>query len=271
MSWLLRHGGNGDVVVLRTSGSNGYNKWLIDLGAHSVESIVISSRAGADSAYISDRLNHAEVIFIAGGDQSTYLNLWKGTALARTVNERVNANGIPIGGTSAGLAVMGELIYSAQDASSTSSIALANPYDASLTFDRDLFSLPYLGNLITDTHFDTRDRMGRSVAFLARLQQDGWSTAPRLLAVDEGTAVGVERDGSASLFSDGGAAYFLTTTAGMTRICTAGTPLSFYPVAVHKMIAGSTFNLSAWSASGGTDYTVSAVNGALTSSNGGIY
>ena len=94
-------------MVLRTTGSNGYNKYLVGLGANSVTSIVITSVAGANSAVVTSAIAKAEVVFIAGGDQSTYVNLWRGTALQTAVNARV-AQGYPIGGTSAGLAVLGQ-------------------------------------------------------------------------------------------------------------------------------------------------------------------
>lgn len=78
MRWLLAQGGTqsngafGDVVVLRSSGSNGYHTMLTGMGAHSVRSFVIFSRDGAERPEIAEAIRRAEVVFIAGGDQSTY-------------------------------------------------------------------------------------------------------------------------------------------------------------------------------------------------------
>ena len=72
--------------MLRTSGGNGYNKYLVNLGANSVTRIVISSVGGGKSDFAKDAIAKAEVVFIAGGDQSTYVNLWRGTALQTAVN-----------------------------------------------------------------------------------------------------------------------------------------------------------------------------------------
>jgi cyanophycinase-like exopeptidase len=47
--------------------------------------------------------------------------------------------------------------------------------------------------------FAKRDRLGRSLVFLARLVQDGWSTKPREIAVDEKNAVLVEADGQSRI------------------------------------------------------------------------
>ena len=74
------------MVVLRTSGSDGYNAWLAKLGANSVTSIVISSKGGANSEFVRKSIANAEVVFIAGGDQSTYVKLWSGSSLQAAVN-----------------------------------------------------------------------------------------------------------------------------------------------------------------------------------------
>ena len=276
MQWLLAQGGSrsagkyGDVVVLRTSGTNGYNKYLVNFGANSVTSIVISSVAGANSDYVKNAIAKAEVIFIAGGDQSTYVNLWTGTALQTAVNARVSA-GYPIGGTSAGLAVLSPFVYAAFSVSSTSATVLANPYDASVTITNALFTVPVLQNLITDSHFKVRDRMGRLVTFLARLQQDGRATAPRGVGVDETSAIGVAANGAATVFGAGSGAYLLSVTNTVTRVCTVNTPLTYTPVTTVRVPVGAQFNLSTWTAPNSTAYTLSATNGLLTSSNGAIY
>ena len=276
MKWLLEQGGTrgtgkyGDVVVLRTSGTNGYNKYLVNFGANSVTSIVISSVSGANSDYVRNAIGKAEVIFLSGGDQSTYVKLWSGTALQTAVNARIAA-GVPIGGTSAGLAVLGPYVYAAFNASSTSPTVLANPYDVSVTLTNALFTVPVLQNLITDSHFTVRDRMGRLVTFLARLQQDGSATAPRGLGVDEQSAVGVTPSGAATVFGAGTGAYLLSVTSGATRVCAANTPLSYTPVTTIRVPVGTQFNLSTWTAANTTAYTLSATNGLLTSSKGTIY
>ncbi len=276
MQWLLAQGGArsagkyGDVVVLRTSGSNGYNNYFVNFGANSVTSVVISTVAGANSDYVKNAIAKAEVLFIAGGDQSTYVNLWTGTALQTAVNARVAA-GYPIGGTSAGLAVLSPFVYAAFNASSTSTAVLANPYDASVTITNALFNVPVLQNLIADSHFVVRDRMGRLVTFLARLQQDGRSAAPRGIGVDEKSAVGVLPNGLATVFGVGNGAYFLSVTTGATRVCSASTPLTYTPVTTTRVPVGSQFSLSTWTAATSTSYTLSANTGVLSSSTGAIY
>jgi len=275
MVWLMGQGGTrspgkyGDVVVLRTTGSNGYNKYLVNLGANSVTSIVITTVAGANSAVVTNAIAKAEVVFLAGGDQSTYVNLWRGTALQTAVNARV-AQGYPIGGTSAGLAVMGQYVYAALNASSESAIVLQNPFDASVTLQTALFNVPLLTNVITDSHFTTRDRMGRLLVFLARLQQDGMATAPRAIAIDEGSGVGVAPNGSTTTFGTGAGAYYLSVETSATRVCRANTPLTYSPVTTVHVQNGQNFSLGSWTSSV-APYTLSVSNGVVSSSTGSIY
>ncbi len=278
MGWLVQQGGvaglgkksvpyYGDVVVLRTSGTKAYNNWIDKLGANSVTTLIINNADGANSDSVVAAISRAEVIFIAGGDQSTYVNLWEGSRLQQAVNARVAA-GYPIGGTSAGLHVLSQFIYSAQDVSTTSAVALADPYDGSITFAQQLFTVPMLNGVITDSHFTTRDRMGRLYTFLARLQADAVSMTPRGLAVDEGSAVGINALGVATVFGAGNGAY-LVTPAKKSR-STLPTPLTYGAMSVVRVPVGGVFNALTFAASG-TPYTLTANAGILTSSNGSLY
>jgi Cyanophycinase and related exopeptidases len=69
----------------------------------------------------------AEAVWIAGGDQSNYINFWKGTPVQANLNAAIT-RGMPIGGTSAGVNVLTEFVYSALlPQGVTSSQALADP------------------------------------------------------------------------------------------------------------------------------------------------
>jgi cyanophycinase-like exopeptidase len=52
--------------------------------------------------------------------------------------------------------------------------ALADPYE-DILFTENLFQWPALKGTIVDTHFYQQDRMGRAMAFVARLLRDGMS------------------------------------------------------------------------------------------------
>lgn len=269
--WMCDQAGGGDFLVIRTTGTDAYNPYVQGLcpGMNSVATLLVPSAAGANDPFVINAIRSAEAIWIAGGDQSTYVTNWSGTALQDEVN--LKALAVPVGGTSAGEMVLTQFIYSALGSQGvTSSQALADPYNRYLTLARDLFAIDGLGGTISDSHFVTRDRMGRTLAFMARVAAVGWNAAPRAIAVDEETALLIDR-GDVSVVGNG-AAYFLSADRP-ARICKAKTPLTFENVSVYRTGAGATFDLIRWTGSGGSDYAVSATAGVLSSTQagGGIY
>ena len=208
--WMCQRAGGGDFLVIRTTGTDAYNPYIQELCPQmdSVETIIITTVEGANTAYVSNQILNAEALWIAGGDQSTYVNLWRGTAVQTGVNHLLNIKQAPVGGTSAGLAVLSQFIYTGQLGSVTSSQALANPFHRYVTLDRDLFQSALGVNKLYDSHFVTRDRMGRTIVFLARIVNNGWATQPRDIGLDEETALLVLPNGAATMVGTG-TAYFL--------------------------------------------------------------
>ncbi len=267
-SWLIQKSGGGDFVVIRASGTDAYNPYVYGLGqVDSVETLVVDKRSGADAPFVADRIRKAEALFIAGGNQADYIRIWNGTALQEALEDSIR-RGVPMGGTSAGLAVLGEFVFSAFRGTVYSNEALANPYDHRVTLARDFLSVPALTGVITDSHFVSSDRMGRLVVFLARIVKDGWASQAKGIGVDEGTALLVEPDGTVSA-SGSGAAYFVLADR-VPDVCAAGIPLTFAGLQVHKVRTGGSFNILQWQGAG-PPYTVSAAAGALSSSTGSIY
>jgi len=268
--------GGGDFMVIRFGGTDAYNQYILDLcGCDSVETIVFKNRNAATNAFVIERIRNAEALFIAGGDQSDYVKTWKDTPIEDAINS-VAAKPAPVGGTSAGMAILGEFSNSAMSNSTlTSSEALANPFHRDLTLDRDFLALEGLEGIITDQHLIERDRMGRTLAFLARLVQDGWTADARAIAADRETALHVDpADGDAEVVAVPGHptpyVYFLRAP-GPAEVCQPGTPLTFRNVSVYRIGPGGTFDLGAWRGQGGIAYTLSAEAGVLVSSRGDIY
>jgi len=267
--WMCQRAGGGDFVVIRTTGTDAYNPYIQQLCPQmdSVETIIITSAAGANSAYVSSHIQNAEALWIAGGDQSTYVALWRGTAVETGVNFLLNSKLAPVGGTSAGLAVLSQFIYTGALGSVTSSQALANPFHRYVTLDRDLFQSSLGVDKLYDSHFVTRDRMGRSLAFLARIVNNGWSTQPRAIGIDEETALLVLPTGAATMVGVG-AAYFLQAP-GPAQVLAAKTPLTYLNIGVYKLPQGGTFDFSTWTGASGVAYTLNVNNGSLTSTQAG--
>jgi cyanophycinase-like exopeptidase len=81
--FMCQRAGGGDFVVIRTSGTDAYNPYIQQLCPQmdSVETIIITTVTGANSAYVSSHIQNAEALWIAVGDQSTYVALWRGQQL----------------------------------------------------------------------------------------------------------------------------------------------------------------------------------------------
>jgi cyanophycinase len=280
-TWLFAKSGWGRFVVIGADGQDEYSRYIYDHlpppHPTSVETLIFQTRDAASNPAAVETIRHADALFIQGGDQWDYIRLWKDSPVQQAIAQ-VITRGAPVGGSSAGLAVLGEFVFSARNGTVYSSEALADPYHERVTLERILVDSPnldlppyrYLRNLITDSHFQDRDRMGRLLAFLARLAQDGWTKAARAIGVDEMTAVLVESDGSAIVIDNRpatrpGAAYFLSTP-GPSELCQPGQPLTYENLSVHRICAsdrGATFDLATWKGQGGERYTVSARQGTL--------
>jgi cyanophycinase-like exopeptidase len=270
------YGGGGDFVVLRASGKDDYNDYVFRLcGCDSVETIVLDGGAATSNPFVVATIRNAEAVFIAGGDQSKYVRYWKDTPVEDAINF-VAAKPAPVGGTSAGMAVLGGYVYSAEGADSlTSALALADPYAPDLTLARGFLALPRLENVITDQHLQERDRIGRTIALLSRLQQDGWAPAPRAIAADRETALHIDpAAGTAEVFATADHptpyVYFMAPAARPVR-CEPGAPLSTGAIDVYRLGPGGRFNLGAWHGSSGIAYTLNVSDGVLHSSRGSNY
>lgn len=275
--WLCNKGNGGDFIILRATGDDDYNSYVNGLcKLNSVATLIIPSREAAQDSAVAEIIRKAEVVFIAGGDQANYIRGWKGTPVEDAINANIAA-GKPIGGTSAGLAVQGEFVFGAlgdkpDDPNLASADVLPNPYFARVTLVRDFLKIPHLDNLLTDSHLAIRDRMGRTLGFLARIMQDGWSQTPREVAIDEKSAVLVEADGKGRVVGSGRGVYFLHP-ARPPQTCKPGLPLTFRDVAVYRVPSGGHFDLNSWAGDGGTAYSLSVENGKInsTQANQSIY
>ncbi len=205
MRWFLERANGGDVLILRTSGSNGYNSYFFsDLGVslNSVQTIVCHTADASTDDYVLNAIEKAEAIWFAGGDQWDYVSFWRDSPVQTAINNAIQNRNIVIGGTSAGMAIQGEYYFSAQNGTVTSGQALANPYHPNVTVDNTPFlANDILANTITDTHYDNPDRRGRHMTFLARMIKE-YTMEPKGIACEEYTAVCIDTEGQARVFGD---------------------------------------------------------------------
>lgn len=273
INWFLQRAAGGDVVVIRSSGADGYNTYMYNMvPVNSVETIIIDSRTKAALTSVTDKIRNAEALFIAGGDQWNYVNYWKNTPVEDAINYLINTKGVTVGGTSAGLAILGSAYYSAQTGSVTSDQALSNPYNRYVTLGAgDFITSSFLSNTITDSHYSQRTRQGRHLAFMARLMKDyGYSTTVKGIGIDEQTAVCIDAAGVGKVYGINNA-YFLRNTGLGAETCVSGSPLTWnrsaQAVSAYRIAGSSTgngsFNATNWTLSGGTASYYYVNNGVL--------
>lgn len=227
MQWMINKSGGGDFVILRASGSTGYNDYIYSLGkVNSVETLLLNSREKSNTLEVGKRIREAEALFIAGGDQSNYANFWADTEVAAALNYLINEKKVPVGGTSAGCALLGAIIFDAKQGSIISAEALANPYDPLVSLSQSFLQLPFLQNTIADQHYSQRERKGRHVAFMARMTKDFGIEKPQGIGVDERTAVCIDGSGMATVFGEN-SAYFLKAENGLPEVCERAKPLTW--------------------------------------------
>ena len=319
--WMLtragiRPGTGGRFVVIRATGTGAYNPYIYysnaalatseaiadqwvggaSLGLTSVETLVIPSIAAANDTFVNSVVSKANAVFIAGGDQSDYIKYWKGTSLETSLKSLMAKN-VPIGGTSAGLAVLGQFDFAALSGTVTSAQALSNPFNRYMTLDPNPLSLaggfltsPALANTVLDSHLDSRDRMGRLISFVARLvARDGATgcaggilragsdnlVGARGIGVGVETALLVQGNGGSQPYTarrvtnsstiTESAVYFVRPLNPPTA-CASGQPLTMLTVEIKKLVdSKNEFNLSDWSGLPRSTYFVDAYSGALTS------
>ena len=195
-----------DLTILRVTGSDAYNPSLLNLtGVDSVETLVMTKVTDANLASVETKIKNSEWIFYAGGNQCDYVTIFKGTKVD-TATKFAAARGATVGGSSAGAAILGEYIYDAcKSSTGTTSIqALANPYDASISFTYGYNNFSYMNKVITDQHFVARDRMGRLLSFMTRQIKDGKTISVWGVAVNEQTPVVVNNVGLATVVGNDG-------------------------------------------------------------------
>ena len=151
------------------------------------------------------------------------------------------------------------------DKNLASADVLADPYFERVTLAREFLKVPHLENVITDSHCARRDRMGRTLGFLARIMKDGWSSSPREVAIDEKSAVLVEADGKATCSGHGEGGVFLAFHTGARSLRERSAPYVSRVSVFTDVPAGGHFDLPSWTGEGGTAYSLSVVQGKIES------
>ncbi len=230
----------GDIVVLRATGSlvSYPDYFATELSpsprAASVITIRTNSPSAAAHASVLCHLTRAEAVWLAGGSQWDYLGRWP-TALHEALSEAAK-RGAAVGGTSAGAVSLGEGVFAARLGTITSSEALANPFDPSVSVSLSPFPQPELANVLVDSHFTERSREGRLLVFLARLLAEHLEGPVAGIGLDEGAALEIA-DGSYRVSSARGGGVWMYEVSGPASL-RPGIPLTLGGIRRVRLVDG---------------------------------
>jgi len=279
--YMLQKANGGDVVIIRADGSRGgYEDWIYkDSDKHdfpkvnSVRTILLKHAADANVPSMVEPIKNAELIFFAGGDQYTYERWLKGSKLGEAIEFAMKHKRVPIGGTSAGMAILGGIDFTAaypgptkkegsEEQLVTGDDVLKDPTAKFVDLRRNFLSPPFLKKVVTETHFSQRHRQPRILGFMARAVYNGYEdlsvVSIKGIAADEGTAFCFDEKGSGKVFGKN-SVFFLKGNLPIERI-QPGISLHWLgnrkAVSVYE-IKGShssaTFDVSTWIGNGGKE------------------
>lgn len=180
--FVRRAGGvNAHIVVMtvatempREVGEN-YIRVFERLGAADIRIVDTVQREDASSSTYLEAVQKATGVFFTGGDQSRITSILKDTELDAAIHQRYQ-EGIVIGGTSAGAAMMPDVMIVEGDSETNPRVNVVEMGPG----------MGFLPGVVVDQHFLQRGRLGRLLSAL--------SQQPAVLGfgIDENTAVVVQ-------------------------------------------------------------------------------
>jgi cyanophycinase len=222
-----------DIVVIPTASrlhetGPRYQKLFREIGAARVDVMDFDTRRDCQEPSRLERLEQATGIFFTGGNQLRLTTLLGGTPVAKLVRLR-NAQGVTVGGTSAGASILSEHMIAFGDEGSSvisGSVRLAP-------------GLGLTNRFIIDQHFRQRDRLGRLLTALA------YNPFAIGIGLDEDTGAFIGPDETVEVEGSGGVT--IVDGAGVTYSSMAeaeeGQPVCMLGLRLHVLVAGATFNL----------------------------
>ena len=228
-----------------------YFEWIGTTRGLAVDAfnVTVGSRADADSPAVVGPVATADVVFIKGGDQGQYYDLWNETLLEAHVRA-VAARGGALGGTSAGAMSLAEhCLCGGQDLIGSDVMADARSAvldDASVpgtsSIHSDFLAGAGVPGVYVETHATARGRLGRVAGVLAKLTDDAGDNAILAIALDERTGLVVRND-TATVVGQG-AVEFLRQTPATVRLRDAGRPLVYTSLHLDRLTEGWRYRLS---------------------------
>jgi len=210
-----------------------YETIFRDLGAGRCDALPYAERCDADRDDWQETLQGATGVFFTGGNQLRISAILGGTRVAKTVR-RLNARGVPVGGTSAGAAILPEhmIAYGSTGGTPRAGMVSLSP------------GLGLTNRFVIDQHFRQRDRLGR---LLTALSYNPFAVG---IGIDENTAAQISPDNVIHVVGTGTVTVVDVSAVQHTSVADAneGEPLCITNVKLHILPQGARFDLSKFEA-----------------------
>lgn len=177
--FVRRAGGTKARIVIMTAATElprevgeDYTRVFDRLGAEDIRIIDPVTRDDASSPTYLEAIGKATGVFFTGGDQARITSILKDTPLDEAIHKRY-AEGIVVGGTSAGAAVMPDVMIVEGESETNPRVEIVEMGPG----------MGFLPGVVVDQHFSQRGRLGRLISALAQ--------QPAVLGfgIDENTAI----------------------------------------------------------------------------------
>ncbi|PSB29524.1 cyanophycinase [Stenomitos frigidus] len=199
------------------------------IGVEDVQVLHTRDRDDVDSHQGLDFVKQATGVFFTGGNQARIVDIIKGTKLDTLIHDRY-AEGLVVGGTSAGAAMMPDKMIVEGEGETEPTLKVAEMDDG----------LGFLSKVVIDQHFAQRGRLGR---LLSALIQD-----PSFLGfgIDEDTAIVVSGD-ELKVVGSGSVTVLMESESGYNNLSDLreDESMAIFDVKLHILPHGYRFNLKA--------------------------
>lgn len=152
---------------------------LSSLCSNLITSFNFSKTAANENQAWLDSVRKAKLIYIVGGNQNKFMDVVRGTKLYTAIHEAFNT-GATISGTSAGAAVMSEIMITGEERDTTDKGAFKEIMRGNVVTSQ---GLGLVTTAIIDQHFIKRSRYNRLISVLTDHPDK------KVIGIDEGTAI----------------------------------------------------------------------------------
>jgi cyanophycinase len=219
--------------------------YFLWLGATQAVNVRVATVSAANDSSVVGTVATSDVVFLKGGDQGEYYDLWNNSLLESNIRTVV-ANGGSVGGTSAGAMSLARYCFSGgQDL-----ISLDVLQDAQTAYLNDASAggsglhtdFPGFVDALIDTHYTTRARLGRMLGLLGKAVQDNNNKTILAIGIEERTGLAIT--GTTAEVIGVGSVDFIQQTSTTVLKRDAQRPLYDSNLSQDRLNEGWKFNLS---------------------------